>query len=232
MDEIKLTLKHTLPFCNISREFPEFSIFRWCNTSIDYLEIVYVQDKYDELITSINAFINEIGSELFYKRKDGGTLSLMISCKCNVHNSTMRIAEANGCMWKAPVSYLGGSEMLTVFSPESSNFLRFYETLRSFAEVNIEKKTQLKSSLMKDTFTISLSDLFGHLTDKQIMHLIEAINAGYFEIPRRVSLEKLASRDGIAESTLQEHLSRSEWKLMEAIYPYLIMYSKGKKSFE
>lgn len=229
MDEIVLELRHGRPFCNISVRHPDHRIFRWCNSSIDYLEIEVGNDHDgDSVAKDIVQFAEENSSSVLYESTDQGTLSFMLRCICSPDNSTMRLAEASGCMWKAPVTYVDGKEALTVYSPSADNFRQFYHELVKFAKVNIEKKVPLLPSVIKDTFTISLSELFGSLTDKQITHLLDAINSGYFDVPRHVSLEKIASKAGIAESTLQEHLSRSEMKLMEALYPYLLMYAKSR----
>ncbi|MEM3851627.1 MAG: helix-turn-helix domain-containing protein [Methanomassiliicoccales archaeon] len=229
MEEIKLSAVHELPFCTFSKQFPELMIYRWCNSSIDYLEIQEIPPDSSSVSSAFFSFVKTVGSEVLYSVQDGGSMSIMIKCMCGPSNSTLRMAEASGCMWKAPVTYNGGKESMTVYSPDSENFRRLYEKLRAVGEVRIEKKVTLHSSIIKDTFTISLSDLFGSMTERQLEHLIEAIVSGYFDVPRRVSLEKLASKGGIAESTLQEHLSRSELKLMNALYPYLLIYLKTMK---
>jgi predicted DNA binding protein len=55
----------------------------------------------------------------------------------------------------------------------------------------------------------------GPLTPRQADLLHRAINAGYFEIPRKVSLTELAMSLGVAPSTLSESLALVEKKLVE-----------------
>ena len=55
----------------------------------------------------------------------------------------------------------------------------------------------------------------GPLTARQAEVLHRAILAGYFEIPRRVSLTELAQKVGVALSTLSESLAIVEKKLVE-----------------
>jgi predicted DNA binding protein len=47
------------------------------------------------------------------------------------------------------------------------------------------------------------------LTDKQRQALKAAVSAGWFEIPRRISLKELSELTGISKSTLGEHLEKA-----------------------
>lgn len=53
------------------------------------------------------------------------------------------------------------------------------------------------------------------MTDRQRELMEIAIAQGYFEVPRRVTLTKLAERIGIAKSTLSEALARGERHVLE-----------------
>jgi predicted DNA binding protein len=55
----------------------------------------------------------------------------------------------------------------------------------------------------------------GSLTPRQEDLLRRAMAAGYFEVPRRISLTALAKNLGIAPSTLSESLAKVEKKLLE-----------------
>ncbi len=60
------------------------------------------------------------------------------------------------------------------------------------------------------------------LTDKQRVAISLAVSEGYYESPRKVTLEKLAKKIGKSVSTFQFHLARAEAKLI----PFVV---KGKK---
>ena len=47
------------------------------------------------------------------------------------------------------------------------------------------------------------------LTDKQRQALKSAVSAGWFEIPRKISLKELSELTGISKSTLGEHLEKA-----------------------
>jgi predicted DNA binding protein len=54
------------------------------------------------------------------------------------------------------------------------------------------------------------------LTRRQSELLRCAISEGYFDVPRKVSLTKLAIRVGVSKSTLSRTLAVVEWKLIQA----------------
>lgn len=53
------------------------------------------------------------------------------------------------------------------------------------------------------------------LTDTQRELVLAAIDAGYYDTPRRCTLTELAEREGIAKSTCSETLQRAEERLMK-----------------
>jgi predicted DNA binding protein len=57
-------------------------------------------------------------------------------------------------------------------------------------------------------------DLHRTLTDRQEEVLRMALEAGYYDQPKRVIIKDLARRAGVAPSTFQEILQRAERKVM------------------
>jgi DNA-binding transcriptional ArsR family regulator len=55
------------------------------------------------------------------------------------------------------------------------------------------------------------------LTEKQRRILISAFKLGYFEIPRKISFEKLSSQLDLGRSTISEHLRKAETRLISAV---------------
>lgn len=55
------------------------------------------------------------------------------------------------------------------------------------------------------------------LTDRQREILLEAYDQGYYDVPRRISSEELASRLKIDKSTVVEHLRKAENRLVSQI---------------
>jgi len=81
-----------------------------------------------------------------------------------------------------------------------------------------------------DAFLLSLSSLFGNLTEKQMKALLAAIEGGYYEIPKRTTADELAGKLGTPRSTLEEHIRKAESKIVLAMAPYMMMYARVPES--
>jgi predicted DNA binding protein len=55
------------------------------------------------------------------------------------------------------------------------------------------------------------------LTSKQQEALVLAFRLGYFNTPRRVSVDALAAKLGLASSTMAVHLRRAERRLLAEV---------------
>ena len=228
MDEILLRMRHDLPFNNVAVAFPEIRIYRWCNSMVDYLEFLAPDgESLRRLQQGLPAVVSALHSTVLYRSEAERRLDVMVRCRCTPQNSTVRMTERANCLWKPPVAYLEGREQLTVLAPEASSFRSLYRELRRVAQVEILKKVPVSPDVLRDAYTLSLSSLFQGLTDRQLRVLLRAIERGYFAIPKRASLERLAEAEAIGESTLQEHLSKAESHLIEAVAPYLRLYASS-----
>jgi predicted DNA binding protein len=228
MDEVILRMEHELPFNNVSKRFPEATIYRWCNSMVDYLEFLSPDESLlDDVRTGLGKVIAALRSHLLYTSRERGRLGVLVRCRCTAANSTVRITEGANCLWKAPVVYGGGKETLTILAMTPQAFRSLYRRLEKVATVEIVKKSPAAPDVLRDSYTLSLSGLFGGLTKRQIDLLVNATDAGYFDIPKRTSMDRMATKAGIGESTMQEHLSKAESKLLRALAPYLHLYESS-----
>ncbi len=228
MDEILLRMRHDLPFNNVAKAFPEVRIYRWCNSMVDYLEFVAPDaGSLTRLERELPKVVSRLHSTVLHRAASEGRLDIMVRCRCSPRNSTVRMTENENCLWKPPVVYSEGREQLTVLAPEPTSFRSLYRGLRSVGEVEILKKVPVSPDVLRDAYTLSLSALFRGITERQLRVLLRAIDAGYFAIPKRSSLDRLARAESVGESTLQEHLSKAESRLVEALAPYLRLYASS-----
>ncbi len=228
MDEIALRMEHDLPFNNVAKAFPEVRIYRWCNSMVDYLECVAAdREALDRLEKALPRSVSALHSSIVFRSRGEARLDVMVRCRCSPQNSTVRMTEGRNCLWKPPVVYEAGTERLTVLAPEPSRFRALYRDLREVARVEILKKVSVSPDVLRDSYTLSLSELFGGLTPKQVGIFLRAVERGYFDLPKAVSLERLAREASLGESTLQEHLSKAESRLARALAPYLRLYESS-----
>ncbi len=228
MDEILLKMRHDLPFNNVAAAFPEVRIYRWCNSMVDFLEFESPDAAaMGRLERDLPKVVASLHSTILHRAENPGRLDVLVRCRCTPHNSTVRMTERANCLWKPPVVYDEGHERLTVLAPEPESFRLLYRELRRVAEVEILKKAAVSPDVLRDSYTLSLSSLFQGLTDRQLAILLRAIERGYFAIPKRTTLEQLAAAESVGESTLQEHLSKAESRLVEALAPYLRLHASS-----
>lgn len=224
MEEIQLKMENDLPFCKVSQQFPDATILRWCNSAVDYLEFYGDESTLDDISREFPKVVEYLNSSVLFESRKDNRLSVMIVCRCTRQNSTIRMTESDSCLWQAPVQYSNGEERLNVVALEPSNFQTLFDELNSVGKVVVEKKHPVDPASLRDIYTLSLSQLLGSLTRKQMSSLLNAISAGYFSIPRKVEIQDLASFSRTSKSTMQEHISKATMKVLNALEPYLRLY--------
>ena len=68
------------------------------------------------------------------------------------------------------------------------------------------------------------------LSERQLSVLREAIQGGYYDVPRKAPLEHIAARLGIQRSTAEEHLRRGESILLGSFRPLLDARASGEEA--
>lgn len=98
--------------------------------------------------------------------------------------------------------------------------------LDSIGKAEVLYKKTIPEGVTDDTFIVSLSSLFGQLTEKQLKALVAAVENGYYEIPKKVTTEDLAKRHHQPRTTFEEHIRKAESKIVHAMAPFMMMYAK------
>ena len=102
--------------------------------------------------------------------------------------------------------------------------------LASFDRTKLEQvlafaKKYLNAEILKfkeeKISNITITRLLPELTKKQKQALEIAINNGYYDYPKKVTMEKLAEIMGVSYSTYQQHLKTTESKIIPSIYKEL-----------
>lgn len=112
-----------------------------------------------------------------------------------------------------PAIYAQGQENYTVVAPDRERIHALVARLRDLGEVRVERITDVTADTLD--VAVSLADLTGKLTARQVEVLRKAIEHGYYESPRRTTAEGLAKAFGISRSTLEEHIRKAERAVME-----------------
>jgi hypothetical protein len=141
----------------------------------------------------------------------------------------MRAVRGNRCVDVPPTIYKAGWEYYTVLSFDSSDFKGLFASLEKLGHVEVTSKKMYRGAA-QESFTVSLRGLFSGLTSKQLDAYISAMDGGYYAVPRKTTIGKIARTRRVARTTYDEHLRKAESKVALAIAPYLRIYEAGTYS--
>lgn len=233
MYQLALKLDHDLPFSNLSKEFPQVNISRWCNREVDILE---AESPRGASISNFEAGLRETvkrlsASLIYFHRYSKSALEAVVKCKCAASNSSVAIIEASNCIPIMPVTYERGFEHVRLFAFTNGDQKAAIDNLGSISKVTVEGRGQLARHSARPAMTVSVDDFLATLTAKQVKALVEAIEMGYYAMPKKATVDEIASRVRMPRSTFEEHLRKAEVKVMRNIRPYArITYLSNENS--
>ena len=124
--------------------------------------------------------------------------------KKSIHETILE----SGSMNRLPIIIEKGIQRHVILAPSQEAFRKTIDALKKrFDEVRIRKVTNMPGA------TISTG-----LTEKQSTAFKLAYEAGYYDIPRRITIENLSERMDIKRVALQERLRRVERKIFRDFY--------------
>jgi predicted DNA binding protein len=215
---------------------PEIRIVEWCNNKTHVME---VECPDIETFTEIEGDLNELllwkGGKVLKKSFLKGDLQLILkTCRCSkIAPNVSDVIEGNSALVIPPDVYFGGWEEYRVIGFRDSDYKKLFEELSELGPVEILRKRIVAEKSLRDTFAISLSNVFSELTEKQLTSLMLALDFGYYEIPKKMTAEQIAGKQKVPRTTYEEHLRKAESKILQAIAPYVRMYgSSGSKPSE
>ncbi len=235
MFEVAFRVQHECPYTRFTVKHPEVRMTEWCNNRIHVME-VDVPDI--ETFTRIDPDLNELllwkGGRILKKNFLAGNLQLIIkSCRCSkIKPSVSDIVEKNSCLMIHPEVYYGGWEEYRVVGFRESDYKKMFQELDEIGQVRIIQKRVAPEKSIRDTFVVSLNSVFSQLTEKQVNSLIAALEAGYYQIPKKVTTTQIAGRNKVPRTTYEEHLRKAESKVLQSIAPYVRLYTSGVNPLE
>lgn len=219
--DVSLKLDHSLPFSNLSKAFPSASIQRWCNLRVDILEIESPPAEVAEIESTLRQMLKPLGATLIRaNRYSSKALEAVVVCRCALDNSTVSVIEWAGCIPVMPVSYKGGLEhcRLLAFTKDSLNGAM--ARLSKMAGLEIESKAVVPRKSARGAITVPVDEFLGALTQKQLAAFLSAMQLGYYNLPKRITIDEIAAKQGMKRSTFEEHLRKAELKILQAVRPY------------
>lgn len=119
-----------------------------------------------------------------------------------------------------PTQLVDGRECFDLLLSDRSELSEAIDLLSDFGDVTVERITQdFRREIMPSR--AEWQELLSSIPPRQREFLNTAVEQGYFEIPRQVTLEEVAEEMGITKTTASNHLRKVERQLVEFILPYV-----------
>jgi predicted DNA binding protein len=230
MDEIFLQLDHRLPFAGLSKYVPDMFIERWCDLELDILEINTGREKTaGRSAAQIERYLRHSGSSVVGSNIHDGFIEFVVKCRCTLENSTISMVEGLNGIPVMPVTYRGGFEYIEILSFGLDCLSDITDKLSEIAEVKVLKRHSGIEKNARPVIAVSVEDIIGGLTDRQLDAFVRASELGYYSIPRRTTVQRMAELSGRPASTFEEHLRKAEIKIFNAIKPYARMSASRRR---
>lgn len=121
-----------------------------------------------------------------------------------------------------------GRECFDLMLSDREELARATAILKAFGPVTLERVTEGFSREIVPSRT-EWQTILRTMPRRRRETLTAAIEEGYYQIPRLITLDKLADRRGITKSTASDHLRKAEKELLEFLLPYLKRADNGER---
>lgn len=221
---VGVRFRHPCAFSRISTEFPEVRISHWCNSHSEYVEIAGFDERRARDVGERIARLAESGFRVIRSTRDGeGTLNVALTCAHKPRLTIDYVIEKNGGLLLPPVIYHWGWELYRILLPEAERLPQLVARLGRRGEVRLVQKTEVGVGPLHGQQFLALDSLFRGLTNRQTVALLRSIESGYYDIPRRVTLQEIAHGAGTPRTTFEEHVHKAETKVLRALGPFLAL---------
>lgn len=136
-----------------------------------------------------------------------GTAESLALIRVNAFSSSHDGLLKKGAIYSRPVDVVEGYEIHPLVLTNPRNLKRMLQELEELGEVKLLKIRKLKPEISSE-----------QLTEKQFSALKLALAQGYYDWPKKATLDELAETSSIPRRTFQERLRKAESKL----FPQLI----------
>jgi len=222
--ETTFRLQHDCPFNDLSRQHPELIMASWCNNDTDVLEITAEDPAaFESLRKDVKSMEKALKTKIMRTSNSSRNVQLLIQhCGCeNVPAPVSPVFEKNNCLEIQPATYRGGWEYYRLISFSERDLRKVFATLEKYCKVEAISRRPIPSGTVKETMLVSTATLFGGLTRKQVQALVFAVENGYYQVPKKVTTEEMASKLRLPRTTYEEHLRKAEGKVLRSMAPYI-----------
>jgi len=228
--EVAFRYRHGCHVGQLSERHPDVLIAQWCNFHVEVLE-VHTRDA-----RRIQAMVKELTvlagreAKLLASDLDGGDVQLVqVPCPHQRGAAIGTLIEQHGCLYLQPLLYHEGWERYRILAFEEGQLRALFQALAERGEVELLTKRAMKGGLLNRVFMIPANELLAGLTGKQARALLDAVERGYYKVPRGTRFEDIAKARGVPRTTFEEHVRKGEGKVLTAVAPYLAMVVRERE---
>jgi predicted DNA binding protein len=216
--DARVRVHHPCPYCDLSVEYPRTLFLLWCDNRRDTFLVSSPEEAEARLV--VGTLRRSFRARLLLA--DGANALLELpDFEWPSPPSVTGLARRTGVWVLPPVVYAEGRETYRFVASDRARLNRLIRTVRRLGEVEIlslSDRSGLES--VRDYPTASVH-FFEGLTPPQVRSLVDAHDAGLFDIPARSSWAEVAAREGIGRSTFGEHLRKAERRIVRNSYAML-----------
>lgn len=139
-------------------------------------------------------------------RKGRASASIIVTAELT-ERTPLTVMLENGYLPLDPTTLRDGREYFDLLLRDRDRLVELVERLNSVGEVTIERVVDAVETPIQPRPAAWVT-LLESLTDRQFAVLATAVEKGYFEVPRRATLDDVAAEFGLEKSTVSEHLRR------------------------
>lgn len=156
-----------------------------------------------------------------YERNDLSRTAATLFLRGNLSQfSPLQTLMYEGFLPLGPTKLEKGCECFDLLLEDRDELSNAIDILREFGEVHIERISQEFRREITPS-SAEWQELLASIPNRQRQLLNLALEEGYFDIPRRVTLEELAGEMDITKTTASNHLRKAEKRVMEFLIRYI-----------
>jgi Predicted DNA binding protein len=216
MHEATFHIRGGVPYEEVTQD-RNISIELWCNKHCDLLHVKgsgtnQVRNEIAEAVGIEHSGGRQPGIEETVESDDEQVIITSQCLRPHTENIETYLAE-HDCLLLPPLRYERGGKVVRVITPNPENMTQFYQDIQESFRVEVQSKREM-DTFSQDQPMLSVESFVPDLSERQQEAIVMAWQAGYYEIPRETTTEKLARRMGVDRRTFEEHLRLAEHKLI------------------
>ena len=163
----------------------------------------------EEALTLVHSAVYHTSVEVVQHHIQNGQADVSIFVTAELTEQTpLTVILENGYLPLDPTVLRDGREYFDLLLRDRERLADLVDLLGEVGEVTIERVVRDVETPAQPKPAAWVA-LLESLTDRQLTVLAAAVEAGYFEVPRRATLDDLATEFDLEKSTVSEHLRRA-----------------------